>query len=278
MTLKLVALDIDGTLVGPDFELGAEAIEAVARLQAAGVEVTLATGRMLRSTLGYAGRLGIDGPVICYQGGLTADVASGRYIRHEGLLPQIASSALERLAGFNEGGGQVLAFVDDQIYSTSRSAWSDGYELRMEVEINIIDSLEAIVDRKPTLILAVDTFDDSDRQQRVGRLVDRLRVEMDGEALITNSLPHFCEIGSAKAGKRQALEHLAGVLGIDQGDVVAFGDGSGDAGMLGWAGVGVAMAGGHPDALAAADVVVEGPPGAGVAAYLTDLLDRGEFG
>ena len=57
--LKLVALDIDGTIVGPDFALPDEVIEAVGKLQAAGVAVTLATGRMLRSTRGFAARLGI---------------------------------------------------------------------------------------------------------------------------------------------------------------------------------------------------------------------------
>ncbi len=148
----------------------------------------------------------------------------------------------------------------------------------MGVEIFLIDTFGEVAERDPTLILAVDTSGRGDTAEIMGDLVGRLRVEMGGDALITHSLPHFCEIGSAGAGKRQALEHLAGVLGIRRRDVVAFGDGSGDAGMLGWAGVGAAMAGGHPDALAAADVVVEGPPGAGVAAYLTDLLGRGEFG
>jgi hypothetical protein len=279
VTLKLVALDIDGTIVGPDFALSIQLIETVGKLHAAGVAVTLATGRMLRSTRGFAERLGIGGPVICYQGALTAEAASGRYIRHEGLAPQVAKDALALLGGF---GGQVLVYVDDEIYSTGRTEWSDGYEQRMGLELNLVDSFDDLIGddlsggelsgREPTLILAVDT------PGAVADLVGRLRVEMDGKALITHSLPYFCEIGSLRAGKTSALEHLAGSMGIDRGEVIAFGDGSGDAGMLRWAGVGVAMSGGHPEAIAAADRVAEGPPGAGVARLLMELLVGGEFG
>ncbi len=272
MTLKLVALDIDGTIAGPDFALSVQVIEAVGKLHAAGVAATLATGRMLRSTRGFAARLGIGGPVICYQGALTAEAASGRYIRHEGLSPQVARDALARLDGFAESGGQVLVYVDDEIYSTGRTEWSDGYEQRMGIELNLVDSLDELAGREPTLILAVDTPD------AVAELVGRLRAEMDGKALITRSLPHFCEIGSLRAAKSSALEHLAGSMGIDRGEVIAFGDGSGDAGMLRWAGVGVAMSGGHPEAIAAADRVAEGPPGAGVARLLLELLEGGDLG
>ena len=276
MTLKLVALDIDGTIVGPDFALPDEVIEAVGKLQAAGIAVTLATGRMLRSTRGFAERLGIGGPIICYQGALTAEAASGRYIRHEGLSPQVASDALARLGGVGGFGGQVLVYVDDEIYATGRTDWSDGYEQRMGLELNLVDSFDDLFGdhrgREPTLILAVD------KPNIVADLVGRLRAEMDGEALITRSLPHFCEIGSLRAGKSAALEHLAGSMGIDRGEVVAFGDGSGDAGMLCWAGVGIAMSGGHPEAKAAADRLLEGPPGAAVAALLMDFLENGEFG
>jgi len=270
--LKLVALDIDGTIVGPDFELPGEVIQAVGKLQAAGVTVTLATGRMLRSTREFAEQLGIAGPVICYQGALTAEAASGRHIRHEGLSAEVAQDALERLAKIPEFAGQVLVYLDDEIYSTGRTEWSDGYEERMGLEVKLVDSPGDLFSREPTLILAVDEPD------VVVDLVSRLQVEMGGSALITHSLPHFCEIASPRAGKAQALEDLARSMGIARSEVIAFGDGSGDAGMLGWAGVGVAMGGGHPEAIAAADRVIEGPPGTGVAAVLMEYLENGDFG
>lgn len=271
MTLKLLALDIDGTIVGPDYVLDPEMIQAVGKLREAGVVVTLATGRILRSTREYADQLGIAGPVICYQGALTAEASTGRYIRHEGLSPVVARDALARLDDFT---GQVLAFVDDEIFAVERSDWSDGYEERMGLELNIVESLVDLFSdeagREPTLILAVDA------PETVTGLVSRLREEMAGVALITHSLPHFCEIGSLFAGKTAALEHLTESMGISRRAVMAIGDGSGDAGMLRWAGVGVAMAGGHPEALAAASMVVEGPPG--VAELLIKSLENGDFG
>ena len=108
-------------------------------------------------------------------------------------------------------------------------------------------------------------------QKATEELATELAERFEKRAMITRSRPHFCEIGPFGAGKEVALAALAHDMGIDRKDVIAFGDGPGDAEMLKWAGTGVAVANGHPDALAAADVVVEGLPGIGVAEYLRQL-------
>ena len=68
MTVKHVICDLDGTLVGDEFALSPRVRQAVARAQAAGITVTLASGRGYPSMRGFAQQLGIDAPLISYQG------------------------------------------------------------------------------------------------------------------------------------------------------------------------------------------------------------------
>ena len=72
--VRAVAMDLDGTILGPSLELTDALVDAVAAVRRSGVEPIIATGRMLRSALPYARQLGITAPLICYQGALIADV------------------------------------------------------------------------------------------------------------------------------------------------------------------------------------------------------------
>ena len=80
--VRAVAMDLDGTILGPSLELTPALIDAVAAAKRSGVEPIIATGRMLRSALPYARQLGITAPLICYQGALIADVADGGWLLH----------------------------------------------------------------------------------------------------------------------------------------------------------------------------------------------------
>ncbi|HEY8296765.1 MAG TPA: HAD family hydrolase, partial [Candidatus Baltobacteraceae bacterium] len=70
---RLVALDIDGTLIGRDLIVHPRVVEAIAQMQRRGVRGALVTGRMYRSALPYARRLKLDAPVVCYQGAAVID-------------------------------------------------------------------------------------------------------------------------------------------------------------------------------------------------------------
>ena len=271
MKYKLVALDIDGTITGPDRLVAERLRSAIEHAQQQGALVTIATGRMLRSARHFAGELGLEGPIISYQGAFTAHAQTGEVLRHVGLDPSVARRALSLLEGRSEmpPAGQLHVYVDDEIYALGVNEWADAYQQRMGTRIKVVDSLTELADSSPTLILVVD--EPADTEARVGRL----RNELNGVARITHSLPHFCEIAAPEAGKVDGLEALADSLGVDRRAVVAVGDGPGDAEMLAWAGLGVAIDGGHSEALAAADRVVAGPEQGGVAWLLEELAEGG---
>lgn len=271
MKYRLIALDIDGTISGRDRLVTGRLRSAVAAISQQGALVTIATGRMFRSARRFAGELGLDGPIISYQGAMTAHARTGEILRHVGLEPAAARQALLLLSGRSDmpPPGQLHVYVDDEIYALGMNDWAEAYQQRQGLRINVVESLFELADSSPTLILAVD--EPADTEARVGRL----RRDLDGVARITHSLPHFCEVAAPEAGKANALSALADSLGIERRSVVAVGDGPGDAEMLAWAGLGVAIDGGHPEALAAADRVVAGPEDGGVAGMLEDLAEGG---
>lgn len=271
MKYQLIAIDIDGTITGPDRLVTERLRSAVAGVRQQGVVVTIATGRMFRSARRFAGELGLDGPIISYQGAMTGHARTGEIMRHVGLDPAVARQALSLLRGRSDmpPPGQLHVYIDDEIYALGVNEWAYAYQQRMGVRINVVDSLFELADSSPTLILAVD--EPADTEVRAGRL----RRELDGVARITRSLPNFCEVAAPEAGKVNGLNALADSLGIDRRSVVAIGDGPGDAEMLAWAGLGVAIDGGHAEALAAADRVVAGPDKDGVAGLLEELAAGG---
>jgi Cof subfamily protein (haloacid dehalogenase superfamily) len=262
---RVVVLDIDGTIVGPNLALSPRLREAVAATQAAGATVMIATGRIPGSALGFARELETIGPLVCCQGAVTADPSTGEVRRHARMDPGMAQEVLGMLS---DDSGQLSMLLDYQIYVEERSEWAVGYARRMEQNLHVVESLSDVSDGGPTLILAVD------KPEATSLRAERLTHHFGDRALVTHSLPHFCEVASPDAGKLKALEVVLDDLGAISAQVVAFGDGVGDAEMLGWAGLGIAVGDAHPSARNAADALIPGPDADGVARTLEELLHR----
>ena len=263
-----IVLDIDGTMVGPDRVIPERLKVAAMAAERVGAVVLIATGRMLSSTLQFAMELGTKSPIICYQGALTVDSDRKTVLRHVRLDRNIANLAIETIDQF---GAHVNVYIDDEVYIERSSPWSVGYVERMNLEPTLVDSLAPLAARRPTLVLGVVEPDATE-------LVSAIRSAVSGRANVTHSLSHFCEVGHKDAGKEKALQHLSDTWEIPPARFAAFGDGAGDAGMLRWAGLGVAMESGHPDAIRSADRRAAGPPGIAVAKILEELLESDSIG
>ncbi|MBT4074869.1 MAG: HAD family phosphatase [Chloroflexi bacterium] len=264
-SFRVVVLDIDGTIVGSDLVLSERLRSAVASAQAAGATVLIATGRILGSALGFSRELKTNGPLVCFQGAITADPITGDVVRHARMDASLAAEALDLLNGAS---GQLSMVLDNEIYVEERSEWAVGYAQRMDQALNVVDSLKVVSVGEPTLILSVD------EPGPTGIRADHLTAHFGDRARITHSLPHFCEVASPDAGKLNALEIVLDGLGATPEEVVAFGDGVGDAEMLGWAGLGIAVGDAHPIARERADTLIAGPDADGVAQAVEELLNR----
>src|ERR1700681_3167385 len=94
--VRLVALDLDGTLIGDDLVLRPRVRNAVAAAQSRGVAVTIVTGRMFAAARPFARALAVDGPIVCYQGAAIFDAAIGAVLRQNTVAPAVVRNTLER--------------------------------------------------------------------------------------------------------------------------------------------------------------------------------------
>jgi Cof subfamily protein (haloacid dehalogenase superfamily) len=261
----LIALDIDGTMIGEDRVVKPDLVKAIARIQAKGAIVSIATGRPRDPALAVAEHSGSLGPVICFQGAMTFDQTTHKILRHVSLDENVAIKAIEELLA---NVSEVMMFLGDHVWVQRRSEWISNYGERMGLNIREVEYLESLAGNRPTAIVGVG------QPEVVGQLAAKMRRRLRRTALVTHSLPMLCEIEAIGAGKDLAIAHLAETMGIASANVIAVGDGKGDQSMIEWAGLGVAVTGGHPDTVRVADMVIEAPEQSGLANFLERLCDQ----
>jgi hypothetical protein len=257
----LVGADLDGTLLAPDQSHPGGLPEALARLRAAGARTVICTGRMFRSARVVAARLGIEeGPVVCYQGALVADLANGEELRHVRMDGAVAA---EVVGAVKEMGRHLNAYIDDLLYVERVTEWARRYAEQVEVGIHTVGDMAAEVTiRPPTKLVLVSSAAD------VEAILPGLQERWRGRLYVTRSQAEYIEFTDVSVSKSGALAWLCERLGVRREQVVTLGDGMNDVDMLAWAGLGVAVAEAAEPVRAAADVVV---PRAGMPAFLDSL-------
>jgi len=263
-SVRAVAMDMDRTILPSSLKLSPATLRAVAGLRDAVIEPIIATGRMFASTRPYALELGITAPVICYQGALIADPATGRWLQHR---PIDVPIALEVIAAVRRECFHMNVYVDDELCVERPTPEASTYAEHARLEMHVVGDFDRWLTRPTTKIVIVGEpgpLDDLDVRLR-DRFGDRL--------FIAKSLPIFLEVASPGVSKGAALEFVCERLGVDPADTIAFGDGANDHELLETAGFGVAVADAEPSLLEIADWTV--PPVAqdGVASFLDLLVD-----
>jgi Cof subfamily protein (haloacid dehalogenase superfamily) len=245
----LVACDLDGTLLSPRLEFPPGLRASLDGLQASGSAVVVCTGRMFVSARRIASRLGLnEGPVICYQGGMVADLASGEVLYHKRMEPGVAAEVVRELRRL---GRHLNAYVDDGLYVEVLNEWARRYAEHAEVDIAGVQDLEELVcERPPTKFVVLSEPRDVDE------LLPRLQELWRGRLYVVRSQASYIEIADPSVSKSGALAWLCERLGVPRASTVACGDGHNDMDMLRWAGLGVAVAEATADVRAVADLVV----------------------
>ena len=269
MPYRLIALDLDGTLKASGEGISERVAAAVGRALAAGAVVTIATGRMFRSTRPFALELGLSAPIICYQGALVGDPLSGRVLWHRTMPLDLARRVIveARAAGMH-----LNVFVGEEYYVEDLSEVAERYSTVAGIPVHPVGDMLEFLDREPIKIVV--RGDEAQTEDFVGHVRS-----VFGETLsVCKSFPTFCEIGHPDALKSKALAWLAARLGVARQDTLAIGDSPNDIDMLEWAGLGVAIAGSAPEVVAAADRLAPGGPGDGVAGLIEEMLSLGLLG
>lgn len=262
-TIRLVATDLDGTLLRDDRTISERTRRALAAAQAMGVTVALVTGRPPRFVQPLADELGLTGAAVCCNGAMLYDLASGAMLEHSPMESATALALVRRLRATDPG---VAFAVERGLRYGSEPAYRalGGGFLRPDDD-EIADAITLCAAPVTKLIARHPVLD--------GPAFYPLAREIAGDlAMVTISGPRFIEISALGVDKAVTLERFCARLGVTPIQTVAFGDMPNDAPMLRWAGRGVAVANAHPEALAAAEEITASNMDDGVAITLERLL------
>jgi Cof subfamily protein (haloacid dehalogenase superfamily) len=264
LDVRLIATDLDGTLLRDDMTVSERTRRSIARAQQMGIVVVLVTARPPRVLHVIAQDVGVTGLGICCNGAIVYDLAADAIVQHAPLPAMVAQrlvAALREAApGVCFAVEQGLRFGQEPRYAALRPVIGDHTPL-------IDDALALCASDVTKLVVLHPQIP----------IQDLLRVahEIAGnEAIVTHSSTLFVEVSAAGVTKAAALGELCARLGIDAARVIAFGDMPNDLPMLQWAGHSVAVANAHPDVLAGVDEVSLSNNEDGVALVLDRLVPR----
>jgi Cof subfamily protein (haloacid dehalogenase superfamily) len=266
LAIRLFVTDLDGTVLidrGPQGSHSTPRLRAALRaVQAKGITVCLASGRMHESIRHIGAEMGIAGPVISYNGAMLRGPADELW-SHLTLEPAVAAE----VAALAEARGLPLNYyLDGVLYARKIQPWWDLYHGRTSSPMQAVESHAALAGRRPTKLLIHTS------PQGVLDLRRELQAGLAGRCQLMITADEYLEFIPPQADKGHALADLAARLGLHAGEVAAAGDGWNDLGMLRWAGTGIAMASGRPDLQAQADHVVAGPEDDGLARWVEQHL------
>ena len=224
----------------------------------------IATGRMYRSVLPYARMVGLESPLVCYQGAAVVDPATDDWLLHE---PIPLPLAREAIAAVEEEDFALNTYVDDDLCVAAITENARAYADFQSIPLHEVGPLLDWIERPPTKLVVVDDPD------RLDVLRPRLEARFGERLYIAKSLPYFLELASPAISKGSGLAFVAEKLGFTAERTVAFGDGENDLELLEWAGFGVAVANAHDGLKVHADWICPSAAEEGVAQVVEAVLD-----
>ncbi len=261
--VRLIASDLDGTLFGPDHHLTPRTIAAVQAAVAAGIHVVAATGRSTTSAVPRLAPVEVIDTAVCSNGSLIHDLQAGHTTDRFPIDPAMVNRLLASVSAIDDR----FAFCWETDHG---NGWDDAFDDIAFVHEDLGEerglARRPITSDRTTKIMVrhPEITQEELREFLVPRLVDPLTVSTSGV--------QFVEITGVGINKATGVAALCARWGIDERDVVAFGDNHNDADMLEWAGRGIAMGDASEAALAAADHVIGTNADDAVARWIEDLL------
>lgn len=260
---KLLAIDLDGTLLNEEHQLSPQIVAAIEEIVNKGLKVTIATNRMFRSAENLAKRLNIDLPLITDGGSLVKSSHTKEKYLDLRITKEIAERAINLMNG--EDSTHFL-FQGDEVYTPKRSWYTENYQTVAGIEIKIVPDLKEILDEKPRAIIFYVNIEE------VQRLTMKLKIELESIARITNSAPYFIDVLNLKATKALGLEKIAKHFNIKRDEIIAVGDGMNDIEMIEYAGLGIAVANASNSLKEKADYITKSEREKGVLEVINNFI------
>ena len=227
----------------------------------AGVTVIACTGRPFPGALPWVRRIGLGGPIICYQGAQVRAL-DGEMLLDEGIEHGLA---MEVIRFARERDLHIQAYFDDQLLVERDRPEAHEYADHASMAIHVVPDLDkAMGPTTPKLVIVA-------KRETLEALLPEVRRRWQGRLNAATSMPTYLEFTTIESDKAHALAFLCKRLGIAQSESVAAGDGRNDVSMIAWTGLGIAVEGSEPEVIAAADRTIPGPGHGGIQ-QVADLL------
>ena len=237
-------------------------VAALGRIVSAGVAVVACTGRPFPGAVPWVTRLGLQGPIVCYQGAEVRAPEGGVLLDHG--VPH--DLAMEVIRYARERNLHVQAYRDDRLMVEHERPEAHKYAEHAGMEIHVVADLDLAMGPTTPKLVIVST------PAMLEELLPDVRRRWAGRLNAATSTPDYLEFTSVESDKASALRFVTERLGIAQSEVAAVGDGRNDASMIAWAGLGIAVEGSPPEVIAAADRTIPGPGHGGIQQLADTLL------
>ena len=254
MAIRIIALDLDGTLLNSDKLISPADYAALERAAAMGVHIVPTTGRFYDAMPEVVRQLPFVRYAITVNGAEVYDAAEKKVLHRAELEPEQALAVyeyFETLPGICDCYVEGWGYMERSHYARIDEYATVPYVRTMLKELRTpVDDLKAFIRTRKVQKVMVFFKDMERRALELERVPTRFP-----ELICTSSIANNIEVNAAQANKGEALMRLCAHLGIDPADSMSFGDGSNDLSMIRAAGVGVAMENAYAGLKEAADFV-----------------------
>jgi Cof subfamily protein (haloacid dehalogenase superfamily) len=270
--IRVVATDLDGTLLRSDSTLSPRTASAMRAARAAGIRVVLATARPARVVADLFGATSLEliDAAVCANGAATYDPATERLMLTHPLLPALAAEVMARIE-------ELLPGVAFAVETGHRVLHEVAYVYRPSLDSQRypVRTREELVAQPLVKLLALVPASDAATawallSPSLGEVV--ACTWSAGHGAADRSYPAILEISAPAVSKAAALAEICTQWSVDRSEVAAVGDAPNDLPMLAWAGTAYAVANAHPEVLAAAHHRLPGNDEDGVATLLEGLI------
>lgn len=244
--IKLIATDIDGTIMKYDFKFNPEVKDCIKKLTQNGVKVVLVTGRMNSATVHVAQELGLNTPIVSYQGGMV------KY-NNETLYKKVLDTkcAKEIIKWTKKNNIHANLYLNDELYVEKDSETVRRYVKQGVPRFNI-KSFDEVEFETINKIILID-YKDADK---VTMWENHLKTKYS-ELNIIKSTPYYCEICHPEATKFHAVDFLRNYWGLEREEILTIGDQNNDIDLLKAGGVKVAMGNATEELKAVANYITD---------------------
>jgi len=247
--IKMVATDIDGTILNYNGEFSKEVLDCIKKLNDIGVKVVLVTGRMHKSAKKIADELGLKTPIVSYQGALVRDNTANENIIYERYIPNDKAKSI--ISWCKLADVHINLYINDDLYVEKENDFTKKYAGHQHIPFNVV-SFDKIKIDKVNKILLID-YNDADK---ITFLSNKLQEDYP-DLFIVKSTDFFCEVCHKEATKGDGVGCLEQFYGITKDEILTIGDHNNDIELIKSGGIGVAMGNATEELKSVADYVTD---------------------